>query len=250
VSIQFLGQRFTPGAFRGYLAEVGERPNKQWWGRYPVLHHTAVPSLAQRPNGLTNQHLQNLLDYYQHELKWSGAPHLFVDDKPDGIIVFQRLDRRGVHAASFNADGWGIEMLGDYDTESPTTGRGRLVLQNAAHALAAFLDITGGKLADIKFHREDPKTTKTCPGKLITRELVTTLVGGIGEPAPLPPALQQPAPTLQQPAPAVPAPWAAESWGWAETEGLLKGNPTGTLTRQELAVILHRYHQKGTNNAA
>lgn len=40
------------------------------------------------------------------------------------------------------------------------------------------------------------------------------------------------------------------AWDWALTEGLIKGygngsfNPSGTLTRQQFATILHRYHEK------
>lgn len=231
MSIPFVGKRFTPVGFAAYVK--GLDWSGGWRGHYPVLHHTAAPSLAQRPNGLTNQHLVNLLEYYQDELGWSGAPHLFIDDRPDGIIVFQRLDKRGVHAKSFNAAGWGIEMLGDYDTEDPKSGRGANVLKNTAHALAALLGINSNGVDAIKFHREDPLTDKTCPGRLVTKELIRSLVGGIGEVAPLPPSLQTP-----------PESWAIEAWDWADEHGLMSGSPRGPVDRQTLATVLHRYHKK------
>jgi hypothetical protein len=40
-----------------------------------VLHNTAIPSLAQRPDGLTRQHIANLESFYRDKQKWSaGAP--------------------------------------------------------------------------------------------------------------------------------------------------------------------------------
>lgn len=235
MSIPFIGKRFTPATFAAYVK--GLDWSGGWRGEYPVLHHCAEPSLAQRPQGLSDQHLANLLDYYQNQLGWSGAPHLFIDDRPDGIIVFQRLDKRGVHAKSFNSSGWGIEMLGDYDTEDPRTGRGAKVIKNAAHALATLLDINHGKLDDIKFHRDDPLTQKTCPGRLVTKDLIRALVGGIGQVAPLPPALQTPNPDA-------PDSWAATAFAWAEESGLLTGNPRGPADRQTLVTVLHRYHEE------
>lgn len=134
-----------------------------------TYHHTASPSLAQRPNGFSAQHLINLRDYYGKTLGWNGAPHIFIDDVGDGIIVFQRMDRRGVHAVSFNSRYWGMEMLGDYDNESFTTGRGAKVRDNAIAAGAIMLESLGASPESIKFHRDDPKTSKTCPGTKVNK---------------------------------------------------------------------------------
>lgn len=242
MSIPFVGKRFTPAAFAAYVN--GLDWSGGWRGQYPVLHHTAAPSLATRPNGLSDQHLLNLLDYYQNQLKWSGAPHLFIDDREDGIIVFQRLDRRGVHAKSFNAAGWGIEMLGDYDTEDPTTGRGAKVLGNAAHALQTLLSVNNGRPSDIRFHRDDPQTTKTCPGSKVSKAMVASLVAKV-EVIVTPIVDSQP--ITAKATVDTPDPWAAEAWAWADEMGLMSGNPHGPVDRQTLAVVLHRYHREQEN---
>lgn len=238
--IPFVGKRFTPAEFDTYAKSVllKNTTDAAWRGQYPVLHHTASPSLAMRPNGLTEQHLANLLNEYENIQGWSGAPHLFIDDREDGIIVFQRLDRRGVHAKSFNSAGWGIEMLGDYDTEDPTTGRGAKVLNNAAHALAVLLSVNSGGLSDIKFHRDDPQTSKTCPGSRVTKAMVTRLVSDVFTGG------KQVVSILNAEPSDSPASWAASSWEWAEAEGLMSGNPTGPVDRQTLATVLHRYHME------
>lgn len=237
MSIPFVGKRFTPAGFVAYVN--GLDWSGGWKGQFPVLHHTAAPSLATRPNGLTDQHLRNLLDYYQNQLKWSGAPHLFIDDQEDGIIAFQRLDRRGVHAKSFNASGWGIEMLGDYDVEDPTSGRGAKVLNNAAHALHTLLGVNNGELSDIRFHRDDPQTSKTCPGSKVSKALVTRLVSDVftgGKQVEMP----------HEKADDTPDSWAADAWAWADELGLMSGNPHGPVDRQTLATVLHRYHLEKT----
>jgi hypothetical protein len=52
-----VGRNFTPDAFREYVAGLtwGE-----WQPEFIVLHHTAIPSLVQRPSGFTREHLLGL----------------------------------------------------------------------------------------------------------------------------------------------------------------------------------------------
>jgi hypothetical protein len=176
MGIPFVGKRFKPSDFPAYLGGVtfgGFVP------QFVTLHHTASPSLAMRPSGFSDQHLKNLRSYYEEEMGWSGAPHLFIDDRPDGIIVFQRLDRQGVHAKSFNAVSWGVEMLGDFDSEKFDTGRGAAVRDMAMEALAAMCRRLNVPPATIRFHRDDPKTTKTCPGTRVSKQDVVARVSSL-----------------------------------------------------------------------
>jgi hypothetical protein len=163
--IPFIGRRFSLAEFKDYLDDVQlSSAANAFWPRHVTLHHTAIPSLAMRPSGFSDQHLRNLRDYYQDKLKWSGAPHLFIDDQAKGIIVFQRLDRRGVHAVAFNRSSWGIEMLGNFDLEDPGTGRGKEVYDLAIQAAALMTKRLGARPDSLRFHREDPNTNKSCPG--------------------------------------------------------------------------------------
>lgn len=173
MAIPFVGKRMTRKEFADYLDSL---KFSSFNPTFVTLHHTASPTLAQRPNGFSSQHLQNLLHYYQDTLGWNGAPHVFVDDQGDGIIVFQRMDRRGVHAASFNSKSWGVEMLGYYDTESFDTGRGQIVRDNAMQALAIMCKRLHVSADTIKFHRDDPKTSKTCPGTKVKKSYVVNAV--------------------------------------------------------------------------
>jgi hypothetical protein len=112
--------------------------------------------------------MQNLMEFYEG-LGWRGGPHLFVDDHR--VWVFSPLTERGTHAVSFNAAGFGIEVLGDYDNEDPATGRGLSCWRNAAVAFRSLCAWRGIDPAGaLKFHRDDPKTRKTCPGKRVTRD--------------------------------------------------------------------------------
>ena len=129
-----------------------------------------------RPNGLTAKHMQYLMEYYRDEKHWSAGPHLFIDDH--AIMGMSPITARGVHARSFNSYSIGIEMLGDYDNESPFSGRGDLVLKRTARAVWAILSSMGLKPSPqtILFHRDDPKTSKTCPGTRISKEFFVGLV--------------------------------------------------------------------------
>jgi hypothetical protein len=161
-----VGRNFTPDAFREYVAGLtwGE-----WQPEFIVLHHTAVPSLAQRPNGFNNASMSGLERYYRDEMGWSAGPHLFVDDQPAGIWVFTPLTTPGVHAKSFNGRSLGLEMLGNYDVEDFDTGRGALVRDNAVAAIAILSNALRVDPDSMMFHRDEPNTTKTCPGRNVDK---------------------------------------------------------------------------------
>jgi N-acetylmuramoyl-L-alanine amidase len=175
MGIKFVGKRFTREEFEKHLKSV---VLTTFQPEFVTLHHTALPSLAMRPDGFSDQHLQNLLSFYTG-LGWSGAPHIFVDDQGDGIILFQRLDTKGVHARSFNSIAWGIEMLGDYDKEAFDSGRGAKVRDNAMHCLALMNKRLKVGAESIRFHRDDPKTNKTCPGLLVSKADVISRVAAL-----------------------------------------------------------------------
>lgn len=136
---------------------------------FVCFHHTAIPSLDQRPYGFTEQHIVNLRRYYLYELGWKTMPHVFVDDHR--IWLMGDIEKPGTHAVSFNGDSVGIEVLGNYDIEDPETGRGLLCWIRAI----TYAKSLGYSIDTVRFHRDDPKTTKTCPGSRVTRAWFTTL---------------------------------------------------------------------------
>ena len=167
-----VGRTWTPRTFRDYLGTL-TRPA---WAKSVTLHHTAAPSLAQRPGGLTAQHMVNLRNYYEKQLGWSRGPHLFTDE--DEIHGMTPLTLKGTHAVSFNGSSIGIEALGNYDSEDPKTGRGLAVWQTTAQATLALLDWLGLEPTSrtVLFHRDDPRTSKTCPGTKVDKDWVLDLM--------------------------------------------------------------------------
>jgi hypothetical protein len=138
-----------------------------WRPSFVVLHNTAVPTLAQRPNGFTKQHILNLEKYYRDEMHWKAGPHLFIDDKQ--IWVFTPLTVSGTHSPSYNKVALGVEMLGDYDKDDFDSGRGLKVQKNAVAAIATLSAILGIEPETMKLHKEDPLTTHACPGKHVVK---------------------------------------------------------------------------------
>jgi len=70
----------------------------------------------------------------------------------------------------------GVEMLGDYATESFSEGRGLAVRKNAIAALAVLSSVLGLDPASLKLHKEDKKTTHICPGKNVIKAQVISEV--------------------------------------------------------------------------
>lgn len=158
------GKAYSTEQFEGFVKGIKWTI---WKPSLIVIHHTAAPSLAQRPDGFTHQHMVNIKDYY-NGLGWSAGPHLFIDD--DQIWTFSPLTKKGIHAKSFNSTGIGIEMLGEYDSENPWSDRGLQVLTTTAKTVKQLMNKLGLTKADIRFHRDDPKTSKMCPGTKIGKQ--------------------------------------------------------------------------------
>jgi N-acetylmuramoyl-L-alanine amidase len=167
-----VGKVWKPSELAIYLRDI----QKPVWCTSITFHHTGIPTLAQRPNGFTPQHIKNIQSYYETATKqkkaWKSGPHLFIDDDQCwGMCAFTS---HGTHAKAFNSNSIGIEVLGDYNEEDFNTGRGRDCWNIATEAGRVLLDWLGLKLeqTNIKFHRDDPKTTKTCPGSKIQKDWV------------------------------------------------------------------------------
>lgn len=161
-----VGIRYSREDFRNYVRKIAKDTPPAWGAVGVTIHGTSTPSLSQRPDGFTRQHMSNLREYYLDQ-GWKHGPHLFVDDL--GIWVFNPLTERGTHSPSFNNTRYGVEMLGDYDyADDPNSGRGKAVLGNAQFAAAVLLkELHLGKQW-LNFHRHDKETThKTCPGAKI-----------------------------------------------------------------------------------
>ena len=172
MSFNNTGKVWSVDAFAQYLKTI--KPPA--WAKAVCLHHTSSPTLNQRPNGFLAQHLENLKDYYSRQLGWHGAPHLFIDE--DQAWGMNPLTETGVHASSFNRLAIGIEVLGDYDNEEPTKGRGLQCWQTATAITKLLLDWLSLPVNDktVLFHRDDPKTTKTCPGGKVGKAWVINLI--------------------------------------------------------------------------
>lgn len=223
-----IGKSFTPAAFKAYVDGLA-------WGdafrpQFIALHNTAAPSLAQRPGGLTHQHILNLQGYYQGK-GWGGGPHLFIDDKQ--IWVFNDLTKTGVHSPSWNRTAIGIEMLGDYERESFTAGRGLKVRANTVAAMAALNLKLGFSPGAFKFHIEDKKSDHACPGKLARCERAAL----VEEIAMAMAARDEPAPAVSLVSEEEPEPGHALPPANPVTPAALKAQGSGTMSALDKLLV-------------
>ena len=173
MSYNNVGKVWTPDSFGEYLKTL-KRPD---WAKAVCLHHTASPSLAQRPKGWTIQHIENMREFYKG-MGWKSGPHLYTDE--DQVFGMTPLTETGVHAVSFNRSAIGIEALGFYSKgeENPMSGRGLEVWKTTAfvtHKLLGWLDLPANDKT-VLFHRDDPRTSKDCPGSEVHKDWVLDLI--------------------------------------------------------------------------
>lgn len=169
MSFKNVGKSWTRTELRSYLSGLA-RPG---WAKGITLHNTDEPALDYKAwaKGWNTQLVRNMVDGYKRKV-WDSGPHFYPDDHC--IWGLTPPTEQGIHAKSFNRTHFGIEALGDFDRESPISGRGAKVWANTFDCAAEIMIWMGWKSAKdrINFHRDDPKTDKTCPGTLVSREWV------------------------------------------------------------------------------
>jgi hypothetical protein len=171
-----VGKKFSCLDFFNYVAslDLAHAPFKPL---FVVHHNTGSPTrvqydaYAKRTPPITDEMwLTNLAGFYRSK-GWQAGPHLFV--VPDGICVFTPLTHRGTHTPSWNYCSWGVEMVGDYDSE---------VFQADVQSNAVFASVVLHHAAGLSplpyqlgrrglhFHKEDPHTTHSdCPGRNVVK---------------------------------------------------------------------------------
>jgi len=165
-------RKFTPTEFSDYAKGLKLQGTKK--GIF--LHHTYRPLVTDWKGIDTIRAMKRVYeetpwqdDDGLYRKGWLAGPHLFVG--PDGIWVFWPLTKDGWHAGGVHNVGTiGLEMVGDYDVFRPSGA----VLENTLAALGILFRETGLPATGLRFHRD--VSTKTCPGKAVTKEWIIPLV--------------------------------------------------------------------------
>jgi hypothetical protein len=171
----FVCKAYTPDQFDALGAYLAALPFNLFRPKFIVVHNTAPPTLADyaawqlptphRGPVSDEQWAHNLEGFYK--TKWSGGPHFAVT--PKGCVVLNPPNAIGVHTPSWNSCSWGVETVGDFETDPfapPIADNLAKVLAVLHHAagLSPVPYVLGH--SGLHFHKEDAATThRTCPGK-------------------------------------------------------------------------------------
>ncbi len=153
--MEIINRRLTVHEFEDYIKNYyfGTKPANKL-----VIHHTWRPTTEQW-QGQTS--INGLKGYYEGK-GWPAGPHLFIAE--DGIWLFSPMRKDGIHAAAFNHQTIGIEIVGDYDNQI-WKGQTKYNALGTIRSLAIRLNL---KEEDILFHRD--ASPKTCPGTAIQKQ--------------------------------------------------------------------------------
>lgn len=182
-----VGRGMNAAQFDAYVAEL---PMSTWRPKFCVAHNTGIPTFANWHRVPGPRRMTALEEYYRDDKGWSAGPHVFVAD--DLIWPFTPLYTPGVHAPSWNQIAWGVEAVGDFNSETiPAPLFGNLIAVFTTLHRKGSMDP-----AKLRLHREDPLTThKVCPGDHLSK---SALIAGVQTSLGVPVAIvDHPVPTLR-----------------------------------------------------
>jgi len=128
------------------------------------IHHTWKPNYSHF-NGKNHESLQRgMRNYHVNTMGWADIAQHFTLF-PDGTWALGRpLSKKPVSISGWNTGAVMVEMVGDFDK-----GRDQMTVgqKNAILEITKFMKDELG--LRIVFHRDSPRTSKTCPGSGIDK---------------------------------------------------------------------------------
>lgn len=150
--------------------------DKGWHPAFLTGHNTGIPRLSQYlaySEDVRHAWPGNLNRYY-HGLGWHAGPHFALCPLVPGGGIWQLCDLEadGVSVSCWNGKTIGIECVGDYETEDPTTGHGAEV-RDLFVGVASILHRRLGwrpqpqvlGISGVHWHHQCVKDHHPCPGK-------------------------------------------------------------------------------------
>ena len=172
----FLAQprQFTLPEFQAYVQSL--KWNKGWRPSFITGHNTAIPRLTQYL-AYTPEVRRKWPGYLNdgYKLKgWHSGPHIVICPQVDGGGIWLLCDpeQDGVSVSCWNHLTFGIENVGDFETEDPTTGHGAEVRDQFVGVVAALSNKLGLRprphvvgRSGVHWHHECARDHHPCPGK-------------------------------------------------------------------------------------
>lgn len=191
------------------------------------IHHTWKP---ENKDFKGNNHIamqQGMYNYHTKNLGWQNIGQ-HVTLFPDGKWVTGRpFNIAPASIKGWNTGALAVEMIGNFDTGHDTLKGEQL--HQILLLIKYFIDKYGEQ--SIKFHREGPGVTKTCPGTSLNKaKLIQDAkkmeVGKVAD---------------NKKDNYTPSTWAKESWDWGIKKGITDGsNPKGNITREQAMAMIYR----------
>ena len=122
-----------------------------------VIHHSG--------NTDTVEDIRNL---HVNINKWDDIGYHFMIDRDGNLFIGREIDKIGAHVYGFNESSIGVCLLGNFDFEKIEEKQ----LDMLRWLLNNLMNEFNLNKESIKFHRDFPDVTKSCPGINIIKELI------------------------------------------------------------------------------
>lgn len=147
--------------------------DKLRWIKFLTLHNSGLPNMVMARKTSEGQRMKNAAVGYKQR-GWPGGPQFWVFES--GKIAQGTPLEAGpgaIHSPSWNKTSVGVEMVADFDgTDDPNVGGGAVIFDTTAWLFAHLLGKLGlpANEVTVRLHKQDPRTTHDCPGKLVKKD--------------------------------------------------------------------------------
>lgn len=202
------------------------------------IHHTWRPDHSNFKGNNHQAMQESMKKYHVKTNKWSDiGQHLSLF--PDGVWLAGRpFDIVPASIKGWNTGALAVEMIGDFDM-----GKDKLEarqLNEILQLISYFIDKYGK--SSIKFHREGPGVTKTCPGTSLDKSIMIKQAKKLGDNNMV--TEERIREIMREELKRVDLPvsdWAKDIWKLAKDKGVTDGTrPRGYATREEVISLIEK----------
>lgn len=131
--------------------------------RYITVHHDAMPRVNSAVFAVAAARLEQIRRAHTSERGWSDIGYHFAIDRAGRVWSARSLQYQGAHVKDHNEGNVGILLLGNFDSETPSSAQ----LESMCALITSLRRQFNVPLGNVKTHQDWESAATACPGRTL-----------------------------------------------------------------------------------